>query len=82
MQIASHSEDSADDTDAQTTEDPGRYDPPAPPIAPARDPELDDHCNERGCWSTEGLRLLDPDTNADPVTLCRQCWKLYFEVSS
>lgn len=83
MQIAAHHDDSTDDPDAPTTDDPDRPDPPIPPMGYDPDPALDKHCNERGCWSTEGLRLYRPaDGEGEPVTLCRQCWKQYFGVSS
>lgn len=83
MQIASPNQDSTDDPDVPTTDDPDRYDLPDPPIGPEPDPKLDDHCNEDRCWSTEGLRLYRADEGeGEPVTLCRQCWKLWAGVSS
>lgn len=70
--------------DRRTTDEPDgpnianhdRNDPPEGRIEPAA------ACAAPSCWSREDLQVVNPDTNAEPVTLCRSCRKRYWGVSS
>lgn len=84
MQIAAHHDDSTDNTDAPTTgDDTDRREDPDPHTG--RDPhrlQPADHCRAPSCWSTTDLQLVDPETNAGAITLCRRCRKAYWGTSS
>lgn len=45
-------------------------------------PEPAAHCATPSCWNTDDLQIVDPDTNAEPVTLCWACRKRFWGISS